>query len=137
MTLTQYFAKTEGRGILATADGTGKVDAAVYGRPHVIDERTVAFIMRDRLTHANTLSNPRAAYLFMEREGDGYKGIRLFLTKIHEEKNTERLFTLRRPSHNAIRETEEERGDLFLAIFRVDAVLPLTARGGNPLSAAA
>lgn len=35
MDLNNYFENTKGRGILATADADGKVDAAVFARPHV------------------------------------------------------------------------------------------------------
>ena len=49
MELKEYFENTEGRGILATADGDGKVDAAIYARPHFMDDATIALIMRDRL----------------------------------------------------------------------------------------
>jgi hypothetical protein len=62
----------------------------------------------------------------MEEGGGGYKGIRLFLTKISEEEDTERLYSLRRRSHNELDETPEKRGPLFLVTFRVDKVLPLT-----------
>jgi hypothetical protein len=126
MNLSKYFENIKGRGILSTADADGLVDAAVYGRPHVIDETTIAFIMRDRLTHANLQSNPHAVYLFMEEGSGGYRGIRLYLTKISEEQDTERLYALRRPDHNAIKETREERAALFLVFFRVDKTRPLT-----------
>ena len=66
MKLGEYFEKTKGRGIIATSDSKGKVGTAVYGRPHFINEKTVAFIMADRLMHKNLQSNPYAAYLFME-----------------------------------------------------------------------
>ncbi len=127
LNLSEYFKSTEGRGILATADDQGRVDAAVYARPKVIDNNTVAFIMRDRLTRANTLSNPHATYLFMEKGSGGYKGIRLFLRKISEEEDTERLYAMRLKSHNDIQESKEQRGSLFLVTFTVEKVLPLTA----------
>ncbi|MDX2454834.1 pyridoxamine 5'-phosphate oxidase family protein, partial [Desulfosarcina sp.] len=82
-----YFEETKGMGVLSTADGEGRVNAAVYARPHVMDDGSLAFVMRDRLSHNNLQSNPRAAYLFRE-EGPGYKGIRLHLTKTHEESGT-------------------------------------------------
>jgi hypothetical protein len=129
MDLNEYFDKTKGRGILATADAEGRVDSAVYARPKVFDEGTVAFIMRDRLTHANVQANPHAAYLFMEEGSGGYKGVRLFLTKLSEEQDTERLYEMRRRDHNEIRETREERGPLFLVTFKIDKVLPLTRAG--------
>ena len=129
MNLKDYFETTKGRGVMATADAAGKVDAAVYARPKVLDEKTVAFIMRDRLTHANLQTNPRATYLFMEDGTGGYKGVRLFLTKLSEEKETQRLYALRRRDHNDLSETKEERGPLFLVIFKVDEVLPLVGSG--------
>jgi hypothetical protein len=123
--LKEYFTTTNGRGILSTADGNGLVDAAVYSRPHVIDDHTIAFIMRDRLSHANLQSNPHAAYLFMEEGSGGYKGIRLYLTKTSEEQDTERLYSMRRRSHNELNESREQRGPLFLVFFNVDRVRPL------------
>ena len=71
MSLAEYFESTKGLGVLGTADAEGNVDMAVYSRPHVIDETTVAFIMRERLSYANLQSNPKAAYLFTER-GQGF-----------------------------------------------------------------
>ena len=60
MTLEAYFEEHKGFGVLSTADGEGRVNAAVYSRPHVMGDGTVAFIMWDRLTHANLQSNPHA-----------------------------------------------------------------------------
>ncbi len=133
MTIADYFKSRSGRGILATADVEGRVNAAVYAKPKILDETTIAFIMRDRLTHANVKSNPHATYLFVENEGGGYKGIRLYLTKMSEEEDTERLYQLRRADHNSIRESPEERGPLFLVIFKIENIRPITPRGGNPL----
>ena len=95
MNLKGYFENTKGGGVLATADSDGKVDAAVYARPHFVEDGTIAMIMRDRLTHHNLQSNSHAAYLFHE-DGPGYKGKRLFLTKLREEQDTELIKSLRR-----------------------------------------
>jgi hypothetical protein len=123
MRLNEYFTSVKGRGILATADGSGKVDAAVYATPHFIDDETIAFIMRDRLTHHNLQSNNHAAYVFME-SGEGYAGKRLFLTKIREEQDSELLRKLQRKSYED--DTKESR---FLVFFRIDRVLPLIGGG--------
>ncbi|MCK7506985.1 MAG: pyridoxamine 5'-phosphate oxidase family protein [Desulfobacterales bacterium] len=64
MTLKEYFDNAKGYGVLATADAAGKVNTAVYARPHVMDEKTVAFIMAERLTHENLKSNPWAVLSF-------------------------------------------------------------------------
>ena len=119
MGLGEYFEEAKGFGVLATADAQGKVDAAIYARPHVMNEETLAFIMGDRLTHHNLQSNPHAAYLFRE-EGDTYIGKRFFLTKIKEEKNVELIEKLRRRTYPEIKDR-----DAYLVHFRVDEVLPL------------
>lgn len=123
MELKEYFESFEGTGILATADSLGKVNAAVYGRPHCMDDGTVAFIMRDRLSHHNLQSNPNACYMFMEK-GSGYKGKRLFLTKVCEEKDSELLRSLRRRQY-----IDEKDEATFLVLFKVDRELPLVGYG--------
>lgn len=117
--LKSYFEKVKGLSILATADAEGKVNAAVYSRPHFMNDTTVAFIMRDRLTHRNIQSNPHAAFLFVE-EGPGYIGRRLYLTKVREEENSELIDAISR------REYATPPGDKrFLVFFSVDKILPL------------
>lgn len=122
MSLRDYFEKTEGIGVLGTADADGKVDLALYGRPHFVDEQTAAFIMSDRRSHANVSANPSAAYLFVER-GPGYKGKRLHLTKTREETDPEKIEALRRENRKG-----HDYGDAtkFLVYFQVDEVRPLT-----------
>jgi hypothetical protein len=126
MDLGKYFENLKGRGVLATSDDQGRVDVAVYATPHVIDRETIAFIMPDRLTHHNLQSNNHAAYLFME-EGPGYKGIRLFLTRIREEEDSELLQSIRRRKYATEKGGEEE--SRFLVFFKVDKVLPLIGAG--------
>ncbi|MDY6989939.1 MAG: pyridoxamine 5'-phosphate oxidase family protein [Thermodesulfobacteriota bacterium] len=123
MNLKDYFEDAKGLGVFATADSEGKVDAAVYSRPHVMDSETVAFIMRDRLTHHNLQSNPHAAYLFAEA-GKKYVGKRLFLTKIREEQDTELAHRLRRKKY-----PDDKKEPLFLVFFRIDQILPLIGPG--------
>ena len=121
MDLQEYFENKKGRGVLSTADGNGVVDAAVYGKPHVMDKETVEFIMADRLTHHNLQSNKQAAYLFME-EGSGYKGIRLFLSKIREEQDSDLLYAIRSKRYPSYKEEGKTR---FLVFFKIDKELPL------------
>ena len=84
MDLKKYFEHAHGTGVMATADSDGKVNAAIYSRPHVFDDGTIAFLMRQKLTHHNLQSNPYASFLFHE-SGPGYNGVRLHLKKIQEE----------------------------------------------------
>lgn len=123
--LKEYFENAKGMGVISTADKDGKVNAAVYSRPHFLEDGSIAFIMRDRLTHHNLQSNPHAAFLFAE-EGPGYKGKRLYLKKIREEENTELIQSLTR------REYKDEPSDSrFLVSFQLEKVLPLIGAGRN------
>lgn len=120
MTLREYFENTKGYGVLATADAAGKVDVAVYARPHVMDEKTVAFIMAERLTHENLKSNPWAAYLFMEA-GGGWSGKRVYLKKVREEQNEELIDQI-------CRKCDYSRYDVknrSVVYFSVEEILPL------------
>jgi hypothetical protein len=126
MDLKHYFETNRGTGVMATADANGRVGAAIYSRPHFIDDGTIAFIMRDRLTHHNLQSNPHATYLFVENR-PGHRGVRLFLTKTREEKGGETLKRLHRRSPRA-GDTETE-DDMFLVFFAIDKQLPLIGAG--------
>ncbi len=126
MTLADYFENVEGVGVLATADDEGVVDTAIYARPHVMEDDTLAMIMRDRLSHANLQKNPHAAYLFIE-SGGGYKGKRLFLTKIREQEGGELLEALKRKSVSP--EEDAQKGPKYLVFFRIDKELPLVGGG--------
>ena len=128
MDLKEYFEGKKGMGALATADQEGLVDVAVYAKPHIMDENTVAFIMADRLTHHNLQTNDHAAYLFRE-DGAGYKGVRLFLTKIREEQDSELLYSIRSKRYPSEKEEGKTR---FLVFFKVDKVLPLIGAGEEP-----
>ena len=122
MDLKTYFEQTKGFGVLATADSEGHVDAAVYARPHVMDDGTLVFIMKDRLTHHNLQSNPRAAYLFRE-DGGGYKGKRFFLKKVKESQDRELIESLRRKSYPSTAEGSESLE--FAVFFSIEKELPL------------
>jgi predicted pyridoxine 5'-phosphate oxidase superfamily flavin-nucleotide-binding protein len=124
MNTKDYFENAKGFGVLATADADGKVNVAVYARPHFLDsddENTATFIMNERPTYANIKTNPHAAYLFME-EGEGYVGRRLTITKTSEEDDQEKIKPLRR--RNLPDECYDGKTQ-HLVHFRIDSVRPL------------
>jgi hypothetical protein len=124
MMLKDYFEQKKGMGVLATAASSGKVDAAIYARPHFMEDGSMAFIMRDRLTHHNLKSNPYATFLFIEK-GHGYEGKRLFLKKLREEQNPELVSKIKRRKY-----TDDNEEPKFLVYFTLEKELPLI--GGNP-----
>jgi hypothetical protein len=117
MDLKEYFENNKGLGVIATADENGKVDMAIYSRPHVIDKETIAFIMTDKLTHKNLQSNSYASYMFVET-GKGYKGKRLYLEKIKEETDKDII-------NSFLRDKSYSDVSKYLVYFKVYDIRPL------------
>ena len=124
MTLYDYLENTSGTGVLATANSNGNVDIAIYARPHVIDKNTVALIMNENISYKNLTSNPKAAYLFLEK-GPGYKGKRLYLTKTREETDVELIESMRRRKTDKYQESDLKK---YLVYFSVDKIRPLVGQ---------
>ena len=128
MNLNEYFSDKQGVGVLSTADEEGRVDAAIYARPHFMEDGTLAMIMRDRLSHQNLLQNPYAVYLFIEAAA-GYQGVRIFLKKVREDSDQERIAQLTRRSLTP--QEDKAKGPKFIVYFEVEKVLKLI--GGEEL----
>lgn len=126
MTLKEYFQNNDGTGVLSTADRAGAVNAAVFSKPHVLDDGTIAFIMRERLTHHNLQSNPLAAYLFLEN-GPGYRGVRLHLKKVKEVSDPAVIEPLM--NRRLTPEEDRRKGPKYFVTFTVEKILPLSGSG--------
>ena len=124
MDLKEYFKKKRGFGVLCTADENGKVDAAPYARPHVIDDTHLAFIMSDRLSHANIRKNPYAVYLF-KQSGLGYNGKRLYLKKESESDDQGLIVNTCRATYPGPYCMPRFIKGSFIVFFTVESVLPL------------
>ena len=121
MTLNEYF-KNYGTGVMATADVNGKVDAAIYSRPHIMADGRLAFIMRERLTYENLKTNPHAVFLFMTHS-EHHQGIRLFLRKIGEDNDSELIGSMTRRSLTP--EEDKAAGPKHIVYFSLEKILPL------------
>ncbi|NQV33202.1 MAG: pyridoxamine 5'-phosphate oxidase family protein [Phycisphaeraceae bacterium] len=119
MTLNEYFETSNGYGVLATSNEEGQVNIALYAKPHMLDENTLAFIMRNRRSYGNLQTNPTAAYLYIEKDG-GYLGKRLHLTKIREDKDQDAIDTIRRKQ----RTHTGPDSDSTLVVFQIDEIRP-------------
>ena len=128
MDLGHYFENTDGTGILATCDPEGCVNQAIYSKPFVIDDDTVAFVMKQRISHKNLRSHLKASYLFLEKD-TSYKGIRFHLTMRNEEKNRSLIEAMRK-KQPCIYPKGDDSGK-FLVFFEVDQIRPLI--GGKPV----
>ena len=113
MNLSKYFQTSQGSGMLATSNSKGAVDIAVYSKPHVLGRNKIAFVMKDRLSHRNLKSNPKAAYSFILKDKPA-DGLRLYLKKTGEETDQAVVFSMRK------RTKPPKKGEkLFLVYFRV------------------
>lgn len=122
MKLKDYFEKSSGICILSSADRTGKVTTAIYSAPRVLEDGSVCFIMRERLTYRNIIENPHAACMYIEH-GGGYQGIRLFLTKVREDNDQDLIARMTR--RHLSPEEDRAKGPKHLVVFRVERILPL------------
>ena len=124
MDFKKYFESAKGLGVLSTADEKGKVNAAVYSKPQVIDDAHVAFIMGDKLTHANLKNNPWAVFLFKE-DGPDYQGKRVYLKKESETDNQELVSRTCKHEYPRVYCEPYYLKNSFLVTFSVESILPL------------
>ena len=124
MDLKEYFKKKRGFGVLSTADDKGVVNSAPYASPRVIDDTHVAFIMGDRLSHANIRKNPYAVYLF--KEGlFGYSGKRLYLKKESESDDQGLIVNTCKATYPGPYCIPQFIKGSFIVFFKIESVLPL------------
>lgn len=118
MNIETYFSSNKGLGILSTANKKGEVNSAVYAKPHILDDGNLAFIMRDKLTHANIKENPNANFLFVEHD-QGFTGIRLNLEMVDEITDRDVIASLSRRTKTDVEELR------FLVSFKILKALHL------------
>jgi len=94
MNLAELFANP-GLGVMSTSSSDGKVNSAVYARPHVIDKSTLVWGMTDKRTYQNLTRNRHAAFLF-KVNAPGFTGVRLALELIRTEEEGDLLESIRK-----------------------------------------
>ncbi|PIE70093.1 MAG: pyridoxamine 5'-phosphate oxidase [Deltaproteobacteria bacterium] len=122
MDLKKYFNDTDGIGVMSTADDAGKVNGAIYARPHLLDDGYLTFIMRNRLNRNNLQRNPYAHYLFLEK-GNGFSGIRIYLEKVKEVQDDERIAQLARRKEPS--SLEKKASSNYLVSFKIIKIIQL------------
>ena len=80
--LIEYFNKQPRLGTLSTADKNGKINAAYFGSPRMVDEKTIFMGLGNNRTFANLQENPHAVFMVMEpgKTIMDWKGIRIYVT---------------------------------------------------------
>jgi hypothetical protein len=79
--LMDYFNKAPRLGTLSTASRKGNVNAAVFGSPRMVDEKTVVMGLGKDRSLQYLQENPNAVFLIMEpgKSLTEWKGIRVYL----------------------------------------------------------
>lgn len=101
--LQNWFQEAKGLGVMSTADRQGRPNAALFARPHFLENGLLGFVMLSRKTLANLQDNPHACFLYA-KEGPGYEGVRLYLKRVETiedeaaiETMIDRRFELKKP----------------------------------------
>ncbi len=142
--LMEYFNKGPRLGVLSTSSNDGQVDSAVFGSPHMIDEKTVLVATAKNRTFANLLENPNAVYIIIERCSDSpkeenmnmepgssvmdWKGIRVYMKMKEYKTSGEMLEMIRSQAANFV--GEEAAKMIYAAVtFEIYEVRPLVDFG--------
>jgi len=128
--LMVWFNRQPRLGTLATSDGKGNVNSAVFSALNMIDEQTVVLAIGANRSLDNLKSNPKAAFVFFEPAPNPFdwKGARLYL----EARSIEASGPL---FDQLVAEVRRQVGDLAAAnvkaavTFRIEEVRPLIDMG--------
>ncbi len=122
MRLSDYLPNG-GTGVIATADGDGTINTAIYAAPHVVDDETVAWGMTEGRTFRNLRENPNAAFL-QQAPGDGAAGVRMTLKLQRIQESGKMLETIRA---RARKTSGAAAADMvkYVAYFKVVETRPL------------
>ena len=142
--LMDYFNKEPRIGVLSTSSKDGKVDSAVFGSPHMIDEKTVLLATAQNRTFANLMENPNAVYMIMEQRSDSpreenvnmepgsfamdWKGIRVYMKMKEYMTSGQMLEMIRNQAANFV--GEEAAKMIYAAVtFEIYEIRPLVDYG--------
>ncbi|MDK2889595.1 MAG: hypothetical protein PWR21_226 [Methanoculleus sp.] len=128
--LMDYFNKQPRIGILSTANKEGKVDAAIFGSPMMVDEKTVVMGLGENRTFAYLQENPNAVYTIVE-SGEtimDWKGLRVYLKMKEYATSGEMLDNYRKQIAGVV--GEDAASTIHASVtFEVGEVRPLVDMG--------
>lgn len=128
--LMEYFNKQPRIGTLSTASKDGKVNAACFGSPRMIDEKTVVMTVRNARTFANLKENPNAVFMIIEpgKTLPEWKGVRVYLKMTGYETSGEKVEAARKAVAQRVGE-EAAKAMHALVTLEVQEVRPLADVG--------
>lgn len=128
--LMEYFNKQPRIGSLSTATKNGKVNAACFGSPQMVDEKTVIMAVRKNRTLANLQENPNAIFMIMEpgKTGREWKGVRVYLKMTDCQTSGEKMDMMRKAIAKLFGENEAKTFYATIT-FDIQDVRPLYDMG--------
>jgi len=128
--LMEYFNKQPRIGTLSTADKNGKVNAAYFGSPRMVDEKTIFMGLGNNRTFANLQDNPNAVFMVMEPGQSimDWKGVRVYAAMTECQTSGEKLDEMR---ETIARHAGENASKMIHAVvaFEVREIRPLADFG--------
>ena len=128
--LMDYFNKQPRLGVLSTANKEGKIDAAVFGSPMMVDEKTVVMGLGNNRTFEYLQENPNAVFTIMEQGATlaDWKGLRVYLKMKEYKTSGETLDDYRRKVAEAA--GEDAAAMIHASVtFEIGEVRPLIDMG--------
>ncbi|MDI6866536.1 pyridoxamine 5'-phosphate oxidase family protein [Methanoculleus sp.] len=128
--LMDYFNKQPRVGILSTANREGKVNAAVFGSPRMVDEKTIVMGLGKNRTLEYLQENPYAVYTILEQGKTlmDWKGIRVYMKLKDYATSGEKLEAYKREVAAALGEDAAKMMHATLT-FEVTEVRPIVDMG--------
>jgi len=125
-----YFNRQPRVGILSTANREGKVNAAVFGSPRMVDEKTIVMGLGKNRTLEYLQENPYAVYTILEQGKTlmDWKGIRVYMKLKDYATSGEKLEAYKREVAAALGEDAAKMMHATLT-FEVTEVRPIVDMG--------
>lgn len=129
--LMDYFNKQPRLGCLSTADENGRVNAAYFGSPRMIDEKTIVMGIGRNRTLANLYENPNAAFIVFEPGAavTDWKGVRLYVKVKEIDTSGEQYQTVKSAIAEKVGKAMADKMIHAAVIFAIEEIRPLVDMG--------
>ena len=129
--LVDFFNKEPRMGTLSTADKEGNVNAAVFGSPRLLDDRTMVMAIGNNRSFRNLQENPNAVFTVVQPAESflDWKGVRVYLKMMECHTSGDILDETRAQVAQVLGEDGAKTAAEFALIFEVTGVRALIDMG--------
>ncbi len=129
--LMEFFNRQPRMGTLSTADREGNVNAAVFGSPRLLDDRTMVMAIGNNRSFRNLQENPNAVFTVVQPAESflDWKGVRVYLKMTGCHTSGDILDETRAQIAQVLGEDGAKAAVEFALTFEVTGVRPLIDMG--------